>query len=721
MSLDIKIIINKFLNKKDMSAEEVSEIITSLEKDSRFTWRDMGDLSNNRGRINIVTSKDHTLVERVTNAIDACIEKKSQDYPDIGKKENITEVQNFLKNNELWNEKKEVSVEIFPLEKTKKTNFLFRDKGTGVENEKMPYTILYFNSRQKTDKDYLRGSFGQGGSTVCRYSEYTAIITNSKEKTSFTIIRYDKKRKNYKYLVDKNNLDNDYKQIPYQEQPEKNYLPPYIDNFDFSGTLIIHTSYDLYKTSFIDYYNIFEENLFNSYLPYRLCLLNKKDNNERPMHGLKNRLEERLREKKVEKGSSTTFALKRNEKAKMVYYYLKELDTKSYLSDARKHSIFVTLNGQTHTKLRKALISDARLPKLMNKLIVEINCNQLSDDLKDNLFDSSRQKLDKEYEEILEKSVIDFLSNNEFLQQEQLRLEEEERKKEIGENTEFYRKELSKMIENFSPGKYNVRKPGEKPGQDSGRTKGGSKPKSIELFDVPTYFNIINKNNPISASIDGRCLIKIESNITNRSFWKNNCYIEIDKNTENKIDSQIQSIRDGRVTIPLLFKDVTIGEKIPIKFFLKSGNHTINLETEKRYIEIVKRKRVHQKGSISIDAPHPIEVYKDGKNKEKYIKYGWHENEKISKVERGNRMNIYVNMSHSKLEEFLENIKTEKSESLRSEYFLGMTLASFLQNEDETFKKFNEGSYDEAEEIKDKSLLIAAQTLFMNFRKQRKD
>ena len=427
MSIDIKKIIKKFLTKKNMSSKEVKDILFDIEKDKRFTWRDLGDIPNNRPRVNIVTSKDHTLVERVTNAIDACIEKKSENYPDIRKKKNIAEVQNLLREKQMWNERDEVGVEIFPLKETKTTNFLFIDKGTGIDNKKIPYTILYFNSKHKTDKDYLRGSFGQGGSTVCRYSDYTAIITNSDGKTSFTIVRHNKKDKKYEYLVDKENPDHDYKQIPHQGQPEKNYLPTFVENLNFSGTAVIHISYDFYKTSFIDYYNVFEENLFNSYLPYRLYLLDKKENADRPMHGLKNRLEKLSRDGKVEKGSSTTFSLRGNEEAKMIYYYLKESDINSYVSDARRHSIFVTFNGQTHARLRKALISEASLSKLTNKLIMEIDCNQLSDDLRDNLFDSSRQKLDEEYEQALEESVVSFLKNDEFLQQEQLRLEEEER------------------------------------------------------------------------------------------------------------------------------------------------------------------------------------------------------------------------------------------------------------------------------------------------------
>ena len=278
------------------------------------------------------------------------------------------------------------------------------------------------------------------------------------------------------------------------------------------------------------------------------------------------------------------------------------------------------------------------------------------------------------------------------------------------------------MIENSSPGKYNVSKPGKEDGESEKLNSGlNAKEESIELLETPTYFNILNKGEPIKVSLDGKCQIRLESNITDRSFTANRCYIEIDKGTESKIDSQITSLKSGKATASLLFKSVAVGEKIPIRFFLKSGNHKINLRTEKRYIEIVEKKNKSPRGSISIDAPYPIEVYKDGKNKVKYKEYGWDKNEEISKVERGRDISIYVNMSHSKFQEFLGNVKPKKLDSLKSDYFLGVAYASFLQNEDEIFKNFNESENDKSEEIKDRSLLIAAQTLLQNFKKQIKD
>ena len=278
------------------------------------------------------------------------------------------------------------------------------------------------------------------------------------------------------------------------------------------------------------------------------------------------------------------------------------------------------------------------------------------------------------------------------------------------------------MIESFSPGKYNVNKPGPQDGPIPGpKPYPPHPPEPIDLLEVPTYFDITNKGDTINAAINGRCHIRLESNITDQSVERNRCYIEIDKSAAEKVDCQIPNIKNGKATAVLRFKDVKIGKKIPIRFFLKSGSQEINLATKKRIIEIVEERKKTPRGSVSIDAPYPIEVYKNGKNKEKYLEYGWDKDEKISEVERGNKISIYVNMSHSKLEEFLESVESSGNlETIKSDYFLSMALASFLQDEDEVFKKLNVDVYEESEEIKDRGLLITSQTLFWGFRKRGK-
>ena len=450
-------------------------------------------------------------------------------------------------------------------------------------------------------------------------------------------------------------------------------------------------------------------------------------------------------------------------------------------------------------------------------MIIEVNCNQLSYNLRAELFDSSRQKLDQKYEKILEKSIKDFLSNDKFLEKEQLRLEKEDRKKEISVDTEQYRQELAEMIEDYSPGKYSVSKPGDDSKielldtptyfkiamqkndidvsigkkcslkleanitdksfingeyyiecdsdcrykfnfQIPKLSKGvaivvlsfndvsirdkipikfllKSKIQSIsletdtkyiniveeknsediDLLDNPTYFKIKNSKNDINVIINKKCNLTLESNITDKSFTTNKCYIQFDKRIDG-VDHQIPTLKKGRGVVTLSFPEAKIGNKFSIKFFLKSGNHAIKLETDKKNIHIIKKPI--EKKRISIDAPYPIEVYRNGSNKEKYSSFGWEKDERISKVERGNKIDIYVNMSHSKFEEFLYkiNIKQNKIDTIKKDYLLNICFASFLQDEGSVFKDM--ADHEKIEEVKDSSLAITAQTLFRYLKKK---
>jgi hypothetical protein len=52
------------------------KLVAALEK-LGFRWRAVGDRENNFGHINIGSDPGHALIERVTNAIDAIIEREA--------------------------------------------------------------------------------------------------------------------------------------------------------------------------------------------------------------------------------------------------------------------------------------------------------------------------------------------------------------------------------------------------------------------------------------------------------------------------------------------------------------------------------------------------------------------------------------------------------------------------------------------------------------------
>lgn len=62
---------------KTRDTAEARQTVKKLEAADGFTWRAVGDRESNFGNINIGSDPGHAFVERVTNAIDAVIEREA--------------------------------------------------------------------------------------------------------------------------------------------------------------------------------------------------------------------------------------------------------------------------------------------------------------------------------------------------------------------------------------------------------------------------------------------------------------------------------------------------------------------------------------------------------------------------------------------------------------------------------------------------------------------
>ena len=146
-------IAKKFLEDKYLSSDDVESIIDSIEKDDNYDWRDLSDSNNNLGDVRITGQKYHTLVERLTNSIDACIEKKALIYPEIEKFKNPSQVKSFLEDKKDPITNKDIIIGIYP--HNKKTNFYFQDRGIGISNDNMPYSILKISGSNLNKKEKI--------------------------------------------------------------------------------------------------------------------------------------------------------------------------------------------------------------------------------------------------------------------------------------------------------------------------------------------------------------------------------------------------------------------------------------------------------------------------------------------------------------------------------------------------------------------------------------
>ena len=169
--------------------QEVTKIL--LELKGKENWKPVGDKRNNSGVINMGTDPASGLTERITNAIDAVLEREwvnqgepsdinsprraSQNWFDIpdGRLGNIED--GYDKRLEKLSDL--INVSFQDSGQSNKPTVEIRDKGIGLKPEQFGTTILDLNGENKIGKLHLMGAYGQGGSTALSYNNYTIIIS----------------------------------------------------------------------------------------------------------------------------------------------------------------------------------------------------------------------------------------------------------------------------------------------------------------------------------------------------------------------------------------------------------------------------------------------------------------------------------------------------------------------------------------------------------------
>ena len=183
------------LNERDLSYDKI-----------KANYRFLGNSSSNGSNVGQLTSGEKGLVERITNAIDAVIEKQknkcgigtAKDSRAIIKKafpnyySNMQDVMNdSADRSSAKDAEDQVILAVNDGSRSNKPTFDIIDKGTGLLGSQVENTILSINHGNKLsrDKSYLIGAFGQGGSTSLPFTYATIILSKKNGKVSFTIIK----------------------------------------------------------------------------------------------------------------------------------------------------------------------------------------------------------------------------------------------------------------------------------------------------------------------------------------------------------------------------------------------------------------------------------------------------------------------------------------------------------------------------------------------------
>lgn len=421
--------------------------IKYLEKNINYNdvgdcWKVLGDNPSNVSNINLLTKGEKGIIERLTNGIDAVIEKQKlmHNIKDTNLSLKIIEkaFPNFYnsyqkivseKDINMQNEAKDIDgmVQLIANDGTNisKPTFDIIDKGIGVDKDEFENTLLSLNNGNKLsrDKEYLIGAFGQGGSTSLPFAKYTLIISKKDGNYSMTIITSINVR--------------DYKNAPYFYLVKDDKPISLIDDFDVkdsylseftneeSGTLIRMIDTDISPefrknditkpASFIDYINT---ELFNVKIPIKLTenrknfSLNEKLQ-KRNAFGSFMKLKTHKKYVKKDYSGEIDFNFK-NKPYNIDYFVILPTKEEDWGSDSKAQDVMkqfniycnpmiFVVNGQTITTQSFQKIKNKGLDYLKYRLLIVVNLDVLGND-KYNFFTSDRSKI-KENEDT--KGLID--------------------------------------------------------------------------------------------------------------------------------------------------------------------------------------------------------------------------------------------------------------------------------------------------------------------------
>lgn len=508
-------------------------------------WRPLGDRPANAANVETTEEPGPGIVERIVNGIDAMLEManlSSQDA-DVPNSPRIASQKYFgvtggtltsadgnrsLRNSLAPN----VRVEVNESGTRKTISVAIIDKGIGQHPEDFPTTILSLGASNKISKYYVCGAYGQGGSTTFAWCPYSIIISrrrpehtnNRPDLVGWTIVRkYDDvslKQNTYQYLVTNTN------EIP-------TFRPSLLQGTPLEyGTYIMHIAYQadrLIADWSIVGYRYFNNYLFDPVLPYTIRDCREQRPQDRYMPGTLGRLVGAAvlyqRQENIPLGpdgelgvrywvfhprGSSQEEMESDETGKPV-----KLD--SYLEASNSNrTVVVTLNGQKHAYLSKAFIKKAtRLSLVADSLLVQVDCDKLSQLRKKEMFTSNRSgvRSGEGRLDLIEQAISLALDDHELrrinaqmVQNHMSRIDEEEEKKTL--------RILQRLID--------ITRPAETAGvtRTEDTTQSSIGERHFRHQDPPTYFAFADENRPLQIKPGDSTRIDIKTDGPNNMLTR---------------------------------------------------------------------------------------------------------------------------------------------------------------------------------------------------------
>ncbi|MGA2911444.1 MAG: hypothetical protein ABSE17_02275 [Candidatus Levyibacteriota bacterium] len=406
------------------TGEKLRELIEKEIYFSQGKWLPYGGFSNNTGIVNgQMREPENSLIEKITNSIDAILMRKCQesgiDPKDQTKSpKDMEDAINiyFGGREQIRKNRSELAKQMIRVTaegKREKPTITILDTGEGQTPDAIPKTILSLQQEIKKKIRFVYGTYNQGGSSALGFCHDSSNIVDyiqlvicrraqsisDKEADSgcfgFTIVRsrYDEEGGNftYEYFVDK---DNKIPRFSFNE-------PIRINGFDFSeGCVIRLYGYELTNAGNIVFRGLneaIEKKLSYSPLPMFLNeLRNYGGGTEYTIFGFREKME-RLDSKIMHPGFPNDYPVDLGEIGKKaIRIFILQHKSKhkenidSYL--AQKEKIFFIRNGMTlHSENASWLREYCGLPDLAPYMFIFVDISEISAPLA-NMLHSGREQ-----------------------------------------------------------------------------------------------------------------------------------------------------------------------------------------------------------------------------------------------------------------------------------------------------------------------------------------
>lgn len=712
--------------------QEVIQFLEDLSKHANLKWRPVGDRENNLATINLGSDPAAGLVERITNAIDAVLDRKwiEAGQPDYIKSPRQASEEWFGFENgklvgvDLGNKKireditKQVIVTLHDSGVDRRPTVDIRDKGIGIKSEDFGSTILSLNEGRKLKKLFLAGAFGQGGSTALSYSNFTIIISRAinlsinstkPNPVAFTIVRFNEgdinvdKHGLYEYLVDGQHG------IPFIiEDVSEEEFPP--------GTLVRHVTMDLGKYSSPvtvprgSLWYLANHYMFDPVLPF--WIEEKRDNksknqgrsvggNYRRLTSPENHEYHRKAIQKFRKGEVT------------ISWWVLKLDNhddnKITNFTLPSKPIIITYNGQKQGELPNTIIkNDLKLPYLERYLIVHVDCDKLDNESRRQLFPTTRESLrDTSILDDLRELVIETLDGDDSLYEFDQRIKQRYTHSTDSKAMDNIRKRLANRVKTYISTGSGGDLPNI-PSRRGGRTPNLPRPE-IPIIDPPTMLEITSAN-PKKVYPGKNFTITFRTN-ADPAHFDSDAFIAIIPPSLGKFKG-IMNVKKGYGTAYFQINDdVQIGTQSSITLelrprFSKSLSDSIDIEV----VEIPDQGSTNNPGNAKTPNINPQWV---GAGSAYWIDNEWDEKAVAQVEQTDDEITVYVSKDNQNLSKLLAKAQRkgeEAVENIKAFYLEHVSFHAVLQHLSEKDKEIGL-DVTGAEFIKKKELERVSETI----------